>query len=445
MPKLVKSLVVREYERVPVVACPETDQHALTPTEVDALLRACASASGRVFEVGHKHVKFQNWCGVICAGNLTVEILPKIADAASFDRACLLRMLGVSNNFPVGSAGCGDLQTEHGTILLTLIRWFCDELFRQYHAGMPRSYVFQDDLLTSIRGRWRPDVEATRFPGRKDRMFCEFDELSVNNRHNQIIKATLKKIRPLTIGSRTTERSVELLLAWLADVSDVVATADDVRRLPQNRLVSRFKSVLQMCEWFLASQNPGLRSGDRQSTALVFEMNLLFQSFIGRVLRRSLPPELQLREEGPRRFLTQANDGQRKFQMKPDFCILQNDRVIAIIDTKWKRISPDAQDGKWAIQQADVYQLHAYAHAYDCRKVALWFPGHAALSPSTDNPTLDFLSLSEMSPQRSLLIDWVHLAGPSTYGGWMRSIVDQVRQKIATWLPLDGIVEATQL
>ena len=66
------------------------------------------------------------------------------------------------------------------TLLLALIRWFCDALFGQCHQGLLRVYVAQHETLGAIRGRWRPDIDATRHPGRRDRLFCEFDELTAD-------------------------------------------------------------------------------------------------------------------------------------------------------------------------------------------------------------------------------------------------------------------------
>ena len=45
-----------------------------------------------------------------------------------------------------------------------------------------------------------------------------------------------------------------------------------------------------------------------------------------------------------------------------------------ILDAKWKRVDATTDDLKHGIQQADVYQLYAYAKRYRCSVVALVYP-----------------------------------------------------------------------
>ena len=49
-----------------------------------------------------------------------------------------------------------------------------------------------------------------------------------------------------------------------------------------------------------------------------------------------------------------------------------------ILDAKWKRVDATTNDLEHRIQQADVYQLHAYATRYRCSTVALVYPRNAS-------------------------------------------------------------------
>ena len=61
------------------------------------------------------------------------------------------------------------------------------------------------------------------------------------------------------------------------------------------------------------------------------------------------------------------------FALRPDI-VVDND---IIIDTKWKSLNPD--DRVVGVEQSDVYQMLAYAHAYDARRVVLLYPWHPGL------------------------------------------------------------------
>lgn len=431
------TIVVREYQRVPVVAQRVLgDCSVLSEMEADGVLAACARMKTAPVIAGHRHLQFSNWCGVIQAGGVTVEVLPKIADGDDFDRNVLLRMLAVAYEFPVSRVGEAILGKQTHSLLHWLIRWFCEELFRQLHAGPLRAYVVQHAMLPAIRGRWRPDLDSTRSAGRQDQLNCEFDELTIDNSWNRALKAALRVTRRLAGGREQLLRDIEMLLAWLSDVEDVPVSVAELRRLPKNRLVARYETALRMAEWFLANESSNLQAGASQGFALLFEMNMLFQSFLGRLLPAALPEGFALRQEGPRYYLAHSAEGLGRFQMKPDFCVLQGEDVAAIIDAKWKRLDPDGEYGKWDVSQADVYQLHTYAVAYGCPRVALWYPYHAGLVSHECGPEYSFMLQGKTHSGSALQIDWIRLAAYETGTAWRVAIV----QELAAGLARLGVV-----
>ena len=98
-------------------------------------------------------------------------------------------------------------------------------------------------------------------------------------------------------------------------------------------------------------------------------------------MRRALVGSgLTVHLQGGRLFcLESVEDGRRLFQTKPDILIKDGGRVIQVIDTKWKRISPQIEDAKQGISQADVYQMMAYGQLYECEALTLLYPHHGEL------------------------------------------------------------------
>jgi 5-methylcytosine-specific restriction enzyme subunit McrC len=423
-------LTVREHERIPVVTSRQAGERSLTRQEVNALLRVCEKGDVVPISVGYNCVKFAHQCGVVQAKGVSVEILPKVAEDNDFNRGLLLRMLAVALNFPVARLDASNLQFQSHSVLRVLIQWFCSEVSRQSHAGLLREYVAQSDELAVIRGRWRPDLDIRRSPGQKTRLSCEFDELTADNRYNRALKAALRRVRDLALGTSALLRKIDLLLGSFAEVSDVPITADEVRRLPKNRLVAHYTRILEMAAWFLAKRTPDLRNGDEQGFAMLFDMNMLFQAFIGRVLHRAIPNGYKLRAEGPRYFFTQDGEGDRRFQMKPDFCILVDGNVVAIIDVKWKRLVPDSPNGKWGVQQGDMYQLHAYATAYQCDVVALWYPSHREIKTKGERPKFRFMTAGRELTSSSVSLDWIQLFHPVQGISWIDAVSKELTESL---------------
>jgi 5-methylcytosine-specific restriction enzyme subunit McrC len=71
--------------------------------------------------------------------------------------------------------------------------------------------------------------------------------------------------------------------------------------------------------------------------------------------------------------------GQQRFMTKPDILVRAGDRVVYVIDTKWKRLAARIDDPKQGVSQADVYQMMAYGRLYQCPRLMLLYPHHAAL------------------------------------------------------------------
>lgn len=441
-------LVVREHERVPVVAARQEGEHALLEHEVRALLRACRNANSVPFVVGHRSVKFNQQCGLVQAPGVCVEILPKVADDDRFDRGLLLRMLACAAEFEVDRHDGSELRFQNHTILQVLLQWFCTELSAQCHTGLLREYVTHLDTLGVIRGRWRPDLDLMRGHPDPTRLSCEFDELTADNRYNRALKAALRSARALATGSGALLRQVDMLLDWFAEVQDQRVSAADVARLPRNRLVTRYGPALDMAAWFLARRAPDLHYGDASGFAMLFDMNKLFQACLGRLLRRGLPPGYRLREEGPRYYLSLDHSEERRFQMKPDFCILEEGKVVAIIDAKWKRLAPLSANGTWGVQQADMYQLHAYATAYECPTVALWYPAHRGTEGQDGRPAFRFLTAGRDPAPATVALDWIPLLQDLRGTNWTDAMANELtgclsRLGIAS-IPIPGMPAATE-
>lgn len=99
--------------------------------------------------------------------------------------------------------------------------------------------------------------------------------------------------------------------------------------------------------------------GDDLSFALLFDMNALFESYVGNFIKKSFPCTiLQYSEK-------HLIEEPKSFKLRPD--IFLKDKFIA--DTKWKIVK-----SKDDISQADLYQLYAYGKKYECSNLYLIYP-----------------------------------------------------------------------
>lgn len=108
---------------------------------------------------------------------------------------------------------------------------------------------------------------------------------------------------------------------------------------------------------------------------LLFEMNYLYEEYIGVVLKEMVSEEKDLfisTQEKSKYLLYNENRERHEIALKPDIVVYKEGIPKVIIDTKWKR---GTGNGKEHYNQGDVYQMYAYVTSYgECEKCVLLYP-----------------------------------------------------------------------
>lgn len=379
---------VREWE-----ALPHGDGAGCIPPHLAQRLVALAKTSpfagrGGVLEDRRHDLRARGVVGVLAVPGCTLEILPKIdvgEKAGSTAEKCevrkrLVRMLAVALDLKIETGRMTDLDWQRETLLEILIRIFCDKLTEAVRRGMPRRYSLIADDLPTLRGSLDIPRQFTRHIANPGRLACRFDELSDDIALNRIMKATIGHLARMSRNGTNIQRLRELAFVY-ADVADVSIPALRWEDVVIDRTNRSWQELFGMARLFLRNRYQTTSAGAGQGTALLFEMNALFEECIGRLVSRALAgSDFRVTLQGGRLFcLTSLDDERAVFQTKPDILIWRADQVVHVIDTKWKRISARIDDPKQGVSQADVYQMMAYAHLYKTPRLTLLYPHHAGL------------------------------------------------------------------
>jgi 5-methylcytosine-specific restriction enzyme subunit McrC len=362
---------VREWDYIPIE---EPGPGSFSRAAADRVVECAAAVrsaglDGERILINHpKKLRAQQVIGVIAADDVTLEILPKIdgeeSDAAA--RRSLVHMLAVVLDLDIVEGG--------------LIRLFCDRLFEALHRGLPRRYVPHEDDLAALRGRLDVKRQFTVLAASPQRLACRFDELSADIPLNQIMKAAVTKLAKIARAPENQRRLAELSFAF-ADITSVPAKALPWDQVVIDRTNRSWAQLLSLAKLLLGERFQTTSSGDARGFSLLFEMNKLFEEFVGRSLARALAGTgFEVRLQGPRGYaLADLQTGQNRFATKPDITIASRGAPLLVIDTKWKRLKGAIDDPKYGVGQADVYQMMAYAHVYQCERLLLLYPHHAGL------------------------------------------------------------------
>ena len=311
--------------------------------------------------VGGKFIQARNYVGVLqTKSGLTIEILPKIADKNDAERskAVFIKMLKTLRNFPFKSSNLASLKTQNLPLLEIFISMFLSELEAIVKKGIKSDYVALEENLNFLKGKLNMNEQIKRNSIHKERFYVEYSEFLSDIKINRIIKTTLKFLYKKSNSSKNQQKIRELLFIF-DDVSECEDYKNFFAKLVINRQVKHYEQTLLWCKIFLLGNTFTPHKGDDLAFALLFDMNTLFESYVGNFMKKSFPGTILQHSE------KHLVEDPKSFKLRPD--IFLKDKFIA--DTKWKIIS-----SKDDISQADLYQLYAYGKKHECDKLHLIYP-----------------------------------------------------------------------
>ena len=279
-------------------------------------------------------------------------------------------MLAVAWDLRVAEGELAALDTQRNDLLELLVRLFADRLRAAVRRGMPRRYLTHEQDLALLRGKLDVKRQFTHLAVRPDRLACRYDELSEDAPLNRVLKAAVTR---LAVRARTAANFRRL--AELTARFELVGDSSDPLREPVrlDRTNTAFHALYRLARLFLSGDWQSTAGGRSSGFALLFPMNELFEKFIGRSLMRALGPHSVVLQDYQWPVLTDA-EGNSILTLRPDAVIRKLDDRPVILDTKWKRLTPGKK--RLGVADSDVYQMLAYARAYNAKRLILIYPWH---------------------------------------------------------------------
>ena len=353
-----------------------------------AAIAAASSLPGTVLEHGRNGLRARGVVGVIAAEGCSLEILPKLdvgggelGEQAPAIRKRLVHMLALALDMRIDVGALTELHWQRESLLEILIRVFAEKLIEAVRRGMPRRYIQQEDDLPALRGSLNVVRQFTVHAVNPSRLACRFDNLSEDIALNRIMKAAVARLLFVAQSNDNQRRLRELAFIY-ADIAEVPVAELEWDKVTIDRTSERWRELLNLARLLLDNRLQTTTSGDSRGFALLFEMSSLFEEYVGRLAALAFRgPGLQVTLQGGLRYCLTGEDSQL-FQTKPDILIKRGNDIACIIDTKWKQIAPQADDGKQGVSQSDVYQVMAYSQIYECPKVVLLYPHNVHLGNS---------------------------------------------------------------
>ena len=293
-------------------------------------------------------IKAKQYCGVLNYNNNNCFILPKISNQDKTNLDIFMYMLMYAYNIKLHNEDLASCQNHKHTFIEVFIQMFARNLLRELQRGVYKEYITKNDNLTTLRGKYLIN-ENLKYNFIQNRIYCEYDEFSMNNELNQFFIYAIKTLMP-SVQNRKLLKQCELIFDEVEYKKFNIHTVD----IHFHRLNNRFKNSFEFALLLLRQFVP-LFQKDKKSFAFLFDMNVLFEKFIAKIVK-SLYSSAKI----------QNSDNFNDLILKPD--IILDD---SIIDTKYKKLN-NLTD----IKQSDKLQAFAYGINYKRDDVMLLYPKH---------------------------------------------------------------------
>ena len=315
-----------------------------------------------------KVLQAQNYVGVIqTKDGTTIEILPKIKNLdEEKSKEILIKMLKTLKNSPFKHFNSANLKASKMPLLEIFISMFLEELAKLVQKGIKSDYVQKEENLKFLKGKLKISEQIKQNSVHKERFFVEYEQFCSDRVENRLIKTTLEYLYKKSKSNKNQQRIREFLFVFdEIKISHNIKT--DFEKIKLNRQMKDYEQVLLWCKTFLLENSFSPYKGNDIAFALLFDMNLLFESYVYNYLKKSGDFE-NVKNQDKKYHLAYENE-KGKFALKPDI-VIDNGKII--VDTKWKILSVDKSN--LGISQSDMYQIYAYGKKYKSENLYLIYP-----------------------------------------------------------------------
>ena len=195
----------------------------------------------------HEAIRFGPFCGVLRAGDVMVELLPKVESGYDMDgdaRGLLVGLLRAAGKFRLSKSGRALLGQQKTHLLDIFILDFCTEVQVALRRGVIFRYAECAENLPAIRGRLDLTEHLRRNAFDQSKLYCRFDERMVDNPFNRALKAVLHMLLTRSVGARA-KSAVATLLHRFDEVGYHPGAAKNIDDLIFDRTNEHWRPGLQ--------------------------------------------------------------------------------------------------------------------------------------------------------------------------------------------------------
>lgn len=352
-----------------------------------ALARYSEKTGGKYYSLLFNGVRFSHYVGAIQIGQLTIEILPKADKKESANASqwhdVLMDILKECRLIKVETLASAKLQLRTNSILELYFEIFLNEIEKLLRKGLFRSYRKVEANVKFLKGKLIFHKNIQKNFVHQERFYAEYQQYDYDHLLNRILRRALDILETLVLSPSLLSR-VKEMKRYFPKSGKQVFTERDFLQFTHNRKTESYHTALEIARLLVLNFSPDLRGGKHHLLAIMFDMNVLFEEYVFRQLKRLENVDLKVKRQQRKPFFQR-----RKIQ--PDIVITYFGKKY-VLDTKWK-VLKEAKPS-----MADLKQIYVYNKYFKAERSLLLYPNVFKIKtppPQPYHPTEKFPAESD--------------------------------------------------
>lgn len=258
----------------------------------------------------------------------------------------------------------------------------------QLKQGLYKTYVAQEGALPVIRGKvemMKTKVLQQTIPYRA---YCNYDELSVDNPYNQVIKTTLQYLSKCSDVEEGRKQTIRQILHFFASIKTIDMSSFRIEQFRFDRNNQSYQFIVYICFFIYQEMLMTTEEGIYKLRSLSDDqMARLFEKFVLEYYKKHHPETKPHAAKIEWNIIKENSINCILPIMQTDIVLSIGDRTL-IIDTKYYSYTLQSNFDSRKIHSGNLYQIYAYVNNYDVGHTGK-VDGMLLYAKTQDEPLLD--------------------------------------------------------
>lgn len=242
---------------------------------------------------------------------------------------------------------------------------------QQLKQGLYREYVENSEDLSTLRGKLDISGTIKNRMQHKQKLSCEYDELSENNLLNQVLKTTMLLLVKQNNVKQENRAVLKKDLVFLDGVDDIEAAGIRWDRIRFQRNNQSYRMLMNVCRLVIEGMLLSTEHGNVKMASFLDDqrMSHLYEKFILEYYRYH-HPELNANPDQVQWNLDDDNDMWLP-NMITDITLKSKDGKVLILDAKYYGQQMQSNFDVQSFRNGNLYQVFTYVKNWDKNQTGL--------------------------------------------------------------------------